>query len=126
MPSSTKSSTKENHKCRSHKSTATDTQRHRQTRAPLGDHDVNPDHVLHVASIAELEAELASRRGNLVSAPAAGATSTPSAQPVQSMLPKSGSDGCPKRASKVPMKQFKAQLGYDNETWNTLRVHCPL
>ncbi|KAJ7314257.1 hypothetical protein DFH08DRAFT_972998 [Mycena albidolilacea] len=121
MPCSTKSSTKENRKCRSHKSAATDTQRHCQTRAPLGDHDVNPDRVLHVASIEELEAELASRRGNLVSAPAAGATSTPSAQLVQSMLPTPGSDGRPKRASKVPMKQLKAQLGYDEEKWNALR-----
>ncbi|KAJ7325783.1 hypothetical protein DFH08DRAFT_941121 [Mycena albidolilacea] len=69
----------------------------------------------------ELEAELASRRGNLVSAPSAGVTSAPSAQPVQSMLPTPGSDGRPKRASKVPMKHLKGQLGYDDEKWNALR-----
>ncbi|KAJ7763083.1 hypothetical protein B0H14DRAFT_3510718 [Mycena olivaceomarginata] len=56
-----------------------------------------------------------------VSAPAAGITSVPSAQPVQSMLPTPGSDGRPKRASKVPMKHLKGQLGYDNEKWNALR-----
>ncbi|KAJ7669120.1 hypothetical protein B0H14DRAFT_3538755 [Mycena olivaceomarginata] len=37
------------------------------------------------------------------------------------MFPTPESDGRPKRASKVPMKQLKGQLGYDDVKWNTLQ-----
>ncbi|KAJ7364479.1 hypothetical protein DFH08DRAFT_798817 [Mycena albidolilacea] len=146
LSTNSKSSTKENPKQWScDKSTTTHTHCYCQTRTPLSDHDANPDHVLHIASIEDLEgapwshpcallllslftAKLASRHHNLLSAPATGTTSTPSVQPAQSTLSTLESDSRPKWAVKVPMKQIKGQLGYDDAKWNTLQdfIHTAL